>query len=209
MLIPCGHPICAICAQDYAALPPLPAAAQRPVDYARAAEEGRRRRWGDMTDDEEDAVPPPVIVYPAPPPVLRPAPDPVPAVAPVLLPVPVVAPVLLPVPVVAPVVPVLDPPPVLRPAPWLVPEPRPVPVAPAWAPVFDEVFQWEGRPVRWTQIWRFWGLTILLDDETLQPSRGGHTHNSPPAMRGNSVTWHASSDSRNHKWLSFGDVHDV
>jgi hypothetical protein len=153
----------------------------------------RRRLWGDMTDSEDEIEDvttdakqsdgdEPVPGPPAgPPPAARPAPWRVGA-------------------------PVPGPPPGPRPAPWLVPEVIPEPVAPAWAPVMHEEFHFEGRPVRWGTDWRFWGLTILIDCASGRPSRGGHTHHFPRAMRGHSVTWHVASDQRNNKWLTVADV---
>ena len=185
VFVPCGHGICRDCAHEWATRldrwVQVPGGPPAPTAAA-AAERARERRWADTDSEDDDEVPPPVIVYPP-----RPAPRLLPEAVPVIAHMP-------------------------RPAPWLLPGPVQVPVAPAapaWAPLYGEVFQYQGRSVMWTQIWRFWNETVLVDSDTGRPSRDGHHLAFPPAIRGFHVTWHRASNSSNNKWLLCADVHDV
>ena len=201
VFVPCGHPICSDCSRQWVArlhnpirVPGGPATA---VSEVQAAELRRGLRYGQAaqefirddlsaasvesysSDEEDSEVGPPDIVTD---PWLAPEPF-----------APTPPPLLEPVPL-APLAP-----------PWL-----PVAhAAPAWAPLYGEVFQYQGRSVMWTQIWRFWNETVLVDSDTGRPSRDGHQHAFPPAIRGFHVTWHRASNSSNNKWLLCADVHDV
>ena len=199
--VPCGHPVCTGCARGWAArlatwvqVPGGTAAPTLPVDDP---DEDRRRWWYELGDDrdtdsesaqsvEEGSV----VSVVGPPDIPGWAPMPFASTPPQLL-----EPVPLPVPR-APL-----------PPPWLAPEP--FAPTPAWAPLYEEVFQYRGRSVMWTQVYRFWNQIVLVDIDTGRPSRDGHQHDFPTAIRGFHVAWHRASNSSNNKWLLGADVHDV
>ena len=193
VFVPCGHPVCAECSREWATwldtwvqVPGGPAA---PVEDEQAEE--RRRWWREAaqevaSDDEsaakvEDEGPEAA----APPPWLVPEPVPMPAAT------------------------VEDEgPEAAAPPPWLVPEPVPLPVpelAPAWAPALGESFIYQGRPVHWVQLYRFWDNTVLVWTDTGLLCREGHHYAPPPAIAGWRVRWQTN----NSKWILHLEVHDV
>ena len=188
VFVPCGHPVCAGCSRQWVArlhnpirVPGGPAAAVSREDFVRD-DMSAASAESYSSDEEESVVGPPDIPWLAPMPFAS-------------TPPPLLEPVPLPVPL-APL-----------PPPWLAPEP--FAPTPAWAPLYEEVFQYRGRSVMWTQIWRFWNEIVLVDSDTGRPSRDGHQLAFPPAIRGFHVTWHMASNSSNNKWLLCADVHDV
>ena len=87
--------------------------------------------------------------------------------------------------------------------------PPPWHVAPPLIPAIGEVFQFQGRPVLWAQLWRFGTKIVLVWADTGLLCQGGDHVVRPTGIAGWLVKWHPAGERANRKWFLQAEVHDV